>query len=137
MRYLVDTCIFMYAAGSESDHKASCAAILRRIHAGEIEAAITTETFQEITYRFSRMGKTKDGADMCWRILAMGLAVLPVTELDIANYLELIKKYGYSVSNRDLLQVCVAQGNEIQNVITVDLDFRGYSEVSAVLPGKV
>jgi predicted nucleic acid-binding protein len=60
--YFIDTNIFMYAAGKPHKFKEPCVSLLSRVQSGELKAAIDTEVFQEILYRYHHINLTDNGA---------------------------------------------------------------------------
>ena len=75
--YFIDTNIFMYAAGKPREFKEPCVDILSRIQSGELNAAIDTEVFQEILYRYHHINLPDKGADLARNMTDLGLNVLP------------------------------------------------------------
>lgn len=75
---LLDTNIFMYAAGADHPNKAPSAALLQQVVRGEVEAAIDAEVLQEILHRYRAIGRWQDGRrvfDLTRRIIGEVIAV--------------------------------------------------------------
>lgn len=56
----VDTSVFMYAFGSPSPFKESCAAVLDAGAAGRLSLVTSVETLQEILHRYRSLRRTDD-----------------------------------------------------------------------------
>jgi len=91
--YFIDTNIFMYAAGKPREFKEPCVDILSRIQSGELNAAIDTEVFQEILYRYHHINLPDKGADLARNMTDLGLNVLPVTKKDVEISLYFYQQY--------------------------------------------
>lgn len=76
---LIDSNIFMYAAGKAHPAKAPSASIIRRIARAEIDAVIDAEVLQEILHRYWALHRVTDGPrvyDLARRVVP---EVLPIT----------------------------------------------------------
>ena len=58
---LVDSNIFMYAAGADHPHKAPSSAFLAAAADGRVEAAVDSQVLQEILHRYRAIGRWPDG----------------------------------------------------------------------------
>jgi predicted nucleic acid-binding protein len=58
---LVDSNIFMYAAGREHPHKKPATTFLEKVAEGSVEAMIDAEILQEILHRYRALGHWEDG----------------------------------------------------------------------------
>jgi predicted nucleic acid-binding protein len=58
---LLDTNLFMYAAGADHPNKAPAGRYLDRVASGEVETAIDAETLQEILHRYRAIRRWEDG----------------------------------------------------------------------------
>jgi predicted nucleic acid-binding protein len=50
----LDVNVFMYSAGAPHPYKDPCVRILSDVETGVLAAAVNTEIFQELLYRYSR-----------------------------------------------------------------------------------
>lgn len=71
---LLDTNVFMYAAGADHPNKAPAGRFLDRVALAEIEAAIDAETLQEILHRYRAIRRWDDGR----RVFDLARTVVPV-----------------------------------------------------------
>ena len=58
---LVDSNVFMYAAGREHPHKKPATAFLEKVAAGSVDAIIDVEVLQEILHRYRALGRWDEG----------------------------------------------------------------------------
>jgi predicted nucleic acid-binding protein len=82
---VIDSNIWMYAAGRPHAHRAPSLDLLRRVAAGEVEALTNTEVLQEILHRYRAIGRWEDGRhvyDLTRRIVPM---ILPIS-LDVMDH---------------------------------------------------
>jgi predicted nucleic acid-binding protein len=61
MKIYLDSNIPMYAAGRDHPLKAPALSVLRKVAAGEIQAASSVKVLQEILYRYSSIGAYQQG----------------------------------------------------------------------------
>ena len=131
----LDTNIFIYAAGRESDYKAPCIQILADVVRGDLPAAINSEVCQEIMYVYHRRQRPDLAVEVVSRILRMPLTVLPVgrveTELAIAIYRE---KQAAGLPPRDAIHAAVMRQNGIRRVISTDPHFDLLDDLERVDP---
>ncbi len=58
---LVDSNIFMYAAGSYHPNKEPSVAFLKNVAGGRIKVCVSVEILQEILHRYRSINRRKDG----------------------------------------------------------------------------
>jgi predicted nucleic acid-binding protein len=119
---LVDSNIFMYAAGAAHPHKAPAVEFLRRVAAGEVEAAIDAEVLQEILHRYLALGRWTDGQRVF--ALARGLfpEVLPVTG-EILDSAKAIADGDATLSARDAVHAAVVRVHQLAGICSFHRDF--------------
>lgn len=61
---LIDTNVFIYAAGREHPYKAPCLDLLRRVERGDIEANTDIEVFQEILHFYHATSRADFGVEV-------------------------------------------------------------------------
>ncbi len=76
-RLFFDTNIFMYAAGRPHHYKNPCVRILDDVEKKKINAFVYTEVPQELLYRYSHIGISKKGIELCRNILRYPVEMLP------------------------------------------------------------
>jgi predicted nucleic acid-binding protein len=146
--YFIDTNIFMYAAGkphefkepcvdilSRVQFKEPCVDILSRVQSGELNAAIDTEVFQEILYRYHHIDLSDKGTDLAWSMMDLGLNVLPVTKKDIEISLYFYQQYrDKGVLPRDIIHAATMVQNGLETIVSVDKHFDIIEEVQRIAP---
>ena len=141
MKFFIDTNLPMYAAGKAHPLKESSLKILESIAKNEISAVTDTEVFQEILYRFFRIGRKEMGmAVFDGFAKIMHGSILPIGYKDImtARKLAVIKEYD-SLQPRDLIHLSVMINHGIKNIITADKDFEKAGKdgfITVIHPGK-
>lgn len=119
---LLDSNIFMYAAGSVHPAKAPSLQLLAKIARGELDAAIDAEVLQEILHRYRAIQRWEDGKkvfDLARKIIAH---VIPVTVEALDESRDLMDRYP-GLMARDALHaaVCRLAGGSV--LCSYDKDF--------------
>ena len=136
--YFLDTNIFMYAAGKPHEFKEPCIAILSKVQSGELNAAIDTEVFQEVLYRYHHINLSDKGVDLAWSMMDIGFDVLPVTKKVIEVSLYFYQQYqNKGISPRDIIHVATMMQNDIKNIVSVDRHFDVIEEVQRIDPSRL
>lgn len=131
----VDTNVPMYAAGEPHPLKEPCQRVIKEIASGRIDAVTDCEVFQEILYRYLKIGEREKGFqifDYFHRIMAG--RILAVEEGDVQLARELAEEY--DLSPRDLIHLAVMQNNEIREITTADEDFDRVAGIRRIDPTK-
>jgi predicted nucleic acid-binding protein len=136
--YFLDTNIFMYAAGKPHEFKEPCISILSKVQSGELNAAIDTEVFQEILYRYHHINLSDKGVDLAWSMMDIGFDVLPVTKKVIEVSLYFYQQYqNKGISPRDIIHVATMMQNDIKKIVSVDRHFDIIEEVQRIDPSRL
>lgn len=91
---LIDTNIFMYAAGKESPQRVPCHRFLERIVNGEGPAACTnTEVLQEILHRYRNLKIPEIGFQIFDSVTHLGIPILSVTDRAMSETRKLLEAY--------------------------------------------
>jgi predicted nucleic acid-binding protein len=136
--YFLDTNIFMYAAGKPHEFKEPCVAILSKVQSGELNAAIDTEVFQEILYRYHHINLSDKGVDLAWNMMDIVFEVLPITKKVIEISLYFYQQYqNKGISPRDIIHVATMTQNGIEKIVSVDRHFDLIEEVQRIDPSKL
>jgi uncharacterized protein len=123
---LIDTNIFMYAAGRESPQRLPCQRFLERIVGGRGPVTCTnTEVLQEILHRYRNLKTPEIGFQIFDAVTHLGIPILPVTDRAMAETRRLLEEYP-SLSTRDGVHIGVMWEHGIDEVLSYD---RGFSEV--------
>lgn len=119
---LIDSNVFMYAAGTEHPFKRPSIRFLEKVASGEIEAAIDAEVLQEILHRYRAMGRWQDGRTVFDHARRIAPLVLPVTAEVLDSARELLDRYA-GLSARDALHAAVVQLRALRGTCSYDQDF--------------
>lgn len=122
--FFVDVNVPMYAAGRDHPYKRPCAWIMSEIAAGRMEAAIDTETIQEVLYRYGALREWQVAVTMANNLLTIMPKIYSVQPADIRLVAKLFKQYASEgVTARDIIHVAVMQNNGLINIISTDAHF--------------
>ena len=119
---LVDSNIFMYAAGAAHPNKEPSARLLHRVAEGAVEASTDAEVLQEILHRYRAIRRWQDGQnvyDLARRIVP---AVLPVTA-EVLDEARRILDAAPRVMARDALHAAVVRLAGVDAICSFDGDF--------------
>lgn len=131
----LDSNVFMYAAGAPHPYKDPCIRILSDLETGDLKAAVNSETFQELLYRYTHIKLADKGVKLCREILKYPLAILPVTEADIRLAIDLFDNHHASgLKPRDAIHGATMQNNGISQLISADKDFEHLGFVTRLDP---
>jgi len=119
---LVDSNVLMYAAGAEHPNKPLAIAFLRRVAAGEIEAAVDAEVLQEIMHRYLALNRWPEGRVAYQLTRELFPEILPVTGQVMDEAKRLADKDS-TLSARDAVHAAVAVTYKLQGICTFDRDF--------------
>jgi hypothetical protein len=119
---LVDANVLMYAAGRAHAHKAPSVTLVRRIAAGELEAAVDAEVLQELLHRYRALGRWAEGREVYDLARVVFSVVLSITtvELDRAR---LVLDAHEGVMARDALHAAVVLEHGLDGIYSYDRDF--------------
>jgi uncharacterized protein len=130
---LLDSNVFMYAAGTEHSHKEPSAKLLERIASVVLEAAVDAEVLQEILHRYRAINRWRDGKhvyDLVRRVVPHVIAVGAET-LDQAR---LILDAHRTIMARDALHAAVCLQIGAEALCSYDRDFDRIQGIRRVEP---
>ena len=130
---LVDSNIFMYAAGADHPHKMPSLAFLQCIARGETEAVIDAEVLQEILHRYRAIGRWEEGRrvfDLARRIVP---AVAPVTVEILERTREILDAHR-EIKARDALHAAACEAIGAESICSYDRDFDAITGVIRIEP---
>jgi predicted nucleic acid-binding protein len=129
----VDTSVLVYAAGADHPLRGPCAAVMRAIDEGEIEAVTSAEVVQEIFHRYLAI-RRPDIADALARSTLDAFApVLPITHALMRRVPDLAQRYP-GLSARDTIHVATCIHEGITEIISADRGFDAVREVRRIAP---
>jgi uncharacterized protein len=133
MRTFIDTNIFLYAAGRAHPRRQGCAAVLRSLAEGKLDAAINSEVIQEILYVLSRRGRLDDALNLASYVSSLFPDMMPVSRNDILDACSLLRSYS-RLPVRDAIHAATMIRNGISRIISVDQDFDQINGIRRIEP---
>jgi hypothetical protein len=119
---LVDSNIFMYAAGREHPLKKRAAVFLERVALGSVDAAIDAEVLQEILHRYRALGRWVEGRLVYDTARMVFPEVLPVTAEVTDRARQLLDRLS-GLMARDAIHAAVVQVYGLDSISSFDHDF--------------
>ncbi len=119
---LVDSNIFMYAAGAAHPYKRRSTAFLVRVAQGEVDACIDTEVLQEILHRYRAIGRWPEGRQVYDASRTLFPAVIPITAEVMDRARSLLDGHVHLMA-RDALHAAVVECNALAGICSFDRDF--------------
>ncbi len=121
---LLDVNVPMYAAGRPHRYREACVKAMSEVAEGRLNAAIDTETIQEILYRYGALRKWSIAIALANNLLDVVDTVYPVLPSDASLTVELFERYApKGVTARDLVHVAVMKSNGLAEIISTDSHF--------------
>jgi predicted nucleic acid-binding protein len=130
---LVDSNIFMYAAGREHPFKKRATAFLEKAAEGSVAAVIDAEVLQEILHRYRALGRWKEGRSVYDTARIVFPEVLAVTGevMDRARWL--MDEHG-GLMARDALHAAVVAVYGLDSIASFDHDFDRVEQLRRIEP---
>lgn len=119
---LLDSNIFMYAAGADHPHKEPSIRLLEQVAEGTVDGVIDSEVLQEILHRYRSIGHPEDGEAVFRLARQVCPNVLAVTGACMDRALELLCGRPRLMA-RDAVHAAVCQLMECRAIISYDRDF--------------
>ena len=121
---LLDVNIPMYAAGRPHRYRDSCVKAMADVAEGRLDAAIDTETIQEILYRYGGLRQWSIATSLASNLMDVVDTVYPVLPSDASLTIELFERYApMGVTARDLVHVAVMRSQGLTEIISTDSHF--------------
>jgi uncharacterized protein len=130
---LVDSNVFMYAAGREHPLKKRAVAFLERAAAGSAEGVIDAEVLQEILHRYRALKRWKEGQLVYDTVRIVFPEVLAVTGEVMERARGLMDEYG-GLMARDALHAAVVEAYGLASITSFDQDFDRVTGLERVEP---
>jgi uncharacterized protein len=128
---LVDSNVFMYAAGREHPLKKRAAAFLERVALGSVDAAIDAEVLQEILHRYRALGRWVEGRLVYDTARMVFPEVLPVTA-EVTDRARRLLDGISGLMARDAVHAAVVQVYGLDSIASFDRDFdkiKGFRQI--------
>jgi uncharacterized protein len=133
---LIDSNIFMYAAGAEHPHKEPSRRLLEEVASGAVEAVLDAEVLQEILHRYRAIRRWPEGGqvyDLARQIVPI---VLPITSSILDAARALLDRYP-GISARDALHAAVAKNHGARAICSYDRDFDAIGGIERIEPSSL
>lgn len=130
---LLDSNVFMYAAGAEHPHKEPSARLLERVAEGVVEAAVDAEVLQEILHRYRAINRWRDGKHVYDLVRRLVPHVIPV-DAEVLDQARLILDAHRSIMARDALHAAVCLQTGAEALCSYDRDFDRIHGIRRVEP---
>jgi predicted nucleic acid-binding protein len=133
---LVDTNVFMYAAGRPHPHRDPSIALLEAIARGEVDAVVDAEVLQEILHRYRAAGRWDDGRRVYDLVRTLVPDVLDVGASVLDGARELLERYP-GLMARDAVHAAAVAEIAAEALCTWDADFAVVREIRTVTPDRL
>lgn len=131
MSVLLDTAVFMYAAGRDHLLREPSRAVLRRAREGSLDAVVSAEVIQEILHRFTGGPRHDDGVRLADAALHMFGPVLSIDHVVMRRTVDLAHRH-QTARARDLVHVATCLAYELEAILSSDADFDRIGEIRRV-----
>ncbi len=132
---LLDSNIFMYAAGADHPHKEPSIRLLEQVAQDTVDGVIDSEVLQEILHRYRSIGRPEDGETVFRLALQLCPNVLAVTGACMDRALDLLRGRPRLMA-RDAVHAAVCQVMQCRAIVSYDRDF-DLLPVRRVEPGSL
>lgn len=133
---MLDSNIFMYAAGVDHPNKKPCLLLLEQIASGRIDAVIDAEVLQEILHRYRSIHRWEDGCRVFELARQIVPIVIPVTDEILDLTLEIMKHHSELMA-RDALHAAACRIAGADVLCSYDDDFDLISEIKRLKPDEI
>ena len=131
MSVLLDTAVFMFAAGREHPLREPSRVVLRAASEGSLDAVISAEVVQEILHRFAGGQRHADGLRLAEAALHLFGPVLSIDHRVMRHTTELAGRHTSSRA-RDLVHVATCLTYDLEAIVSPDEDFDRIGEVRRI-----
>ncbi len=131
MTVLVDTAVFMFAAGRDHPLQGPARQVLREVEAGRLDAVISAEVVQEILHRFTGTQRHADGVALAEAALHMFRPVLSIDHGVMHRTTDLARRHP-AARARDLVHVATCLAYDLEAIVSPDEDFDQIAEVRRI-----
>ncbi len=133
---LIDSNIFMYAAGVDHPNKKDSIRVLQQVVRGTLEGCTSVEILQEILHRYRSIDRWHDGKQVfeTARIISKVIYPIEVSILDQAK--QLLDQYP-SIMARDAVHAATVLALGLEGICSYDTDFDIVTEIHRFSPGNL
>ena len=119
---LIDSNIFMYAAGCYHPNKEPSVAFLKNVAGGGIEVCVSVEILQEILHRYRSINRWKDGKNVYLQTRKIIPVVEPITDEILTEAFKILDRYPNIIA-RDGLHAATCFILNLEGICSFDEDF--------------
>ncbi len=130
---LVDSNIFMYAAGAPHPNKRPSVVWLERATRGEVDVVIDTEVLQEILHRYRAIRRWDEGRAVYDNVRRLVPLAIPIGVEIMDRARALLDRYDHLMA-RDALHAAVVQEHGLKAICSFDTDFDAVKGVKRIEP---
>ena len=133
---LIDTNIFMYAAGAKHRNRGPSVKLVKHITANESDVAIDAEVLQEILHRYRAIGRWQDGV----RVYDLVRKIVPVVISIRAEHLDLARDLlddNTRLTARDALHAAVCYESGARGICSCDRHFDSLEGMARFEPAEL
>lgn len=133
---MIDSNIFMYAAGKPHPNKSPSVDLLDRVARGNLEAFVDAEVLQEILHRYRAIGRWKEGRLVYDLARKLVRTVVPIT-VEVIDSARILLDESKRLTARDALHVAACQQWGGTAICSYDKDLDDITSVKRVEPQEV
>ena len=119
---LVDSNVFMYAAGADHPNKLPSVRWVERIARLEVNVAVDAEVLQEILHRYRSIRRWAEGMRVYEQVRRLVPAVIPVTAEVLDRARVLLDDHDHLMA-RDAIHAAVVFEHSLAGICSFDRDF--------------
>ena len=119
---LLDTNVFVYAAGRPDPNRDACRAILAQVEERPEAYGVDVEALQELLDLYTRRGRRSFAAQMVGRTLLTFPDPFPITRQEIQEAAEIVRGYR-RLTPRDAIHAAVVMTFGLEGIVSADRAF--------------
>ncbi len=132
---LVDSNVFLYAAGTEHPNKRPSVSWLERVARSEIEAVVDAEVLQEILHRYRAIRRWEEGRRVFDSVRRLVPFVVPIGAEVLDRARSLLDRYPHLMA-RDALHAAVVREHGLRAICSFDTDFDRIEGLERIEPTR-
>jgi len=123
----MDSNVFFYAKIMDAEYGPSCAALVRKIHDGEIMAATSVLVTLEVASALRKFGLTREVKNTVDSIFSLQIIILNLDSSDIRKAIDIFHRH--HISPYDCAHVALMRRAQIKYIISADRDFENFPDI--------
>ena len=130
---LIDSNIFMYAAGVDHPNKKNSIHVLKQVVQGTIEGCTSVEILQEILHRYRSIDRWHDGKQVFETARVISNIIYPIDLNILDQAKKLLDRYP-SIMARDAVHAATVLVLGLEGICSYDKDFDTITEIHRFKP---